>query len=153
MIFLKVSGKLISRYEDEINYFIFLFRINNKYSSGVEMSSLYFDERSKSDLRIVFTKAVGQEIYRIRRSRVMTGKELGSKLNVSQQQVSRYERGVCNITVDTLILILGVLNVSLNEFFQKVYLNISDLQEQVDESYQRIFLSLKESDEMMFSFN
>lgn len=32
------------------------------------MNNLYFDERSESDMRTVFTKAVGQEIYRIRRS-------------------------------------------------------------------------------------
>lgn len=83
----------------------------------------------------------------------MTGRKLANQLNVSQQQVSRYERGVCNITVDTLILILNVLNVSIDEFFKQVYFNISDMQKQVDESYQRIFLSLKESNEHVFKFN
>ncbi|EMI5492850.1 helix-turn-helix transcriptional regulator [Providencia stuartii] len=117
------------------------------------MNDIYFDERSEYDMRTVFTKAVGQEIYRIRRSRVMTGKELAIQLNVSQQQVSRYERGICNITVDTLILILNVLNVSIDEFFKHVYLNISDIKGKVDESYQRIFLSLKENDKNMFKIN
>ncbi|MBG5898553.1 helix-turn-helix transcriptional regulator [Providencia stuartii] len=117
------------------------------------MNDLYFDLRSESDMRTVFTKAVGQEIYRIRRSRGITGRELAKELNVSQQQVSRYERGICGITVDTLILILNVLNVSVDGFFKQVYLNIFDLQKQIAESYQRVFLSLKESDEQVFKFN
>lgn len=117
------------------------------------MNDIYLDERSESDMRIMFTKAVGQEVYRIRRNRVMTGKELAHKLNVSQQQVSRYERGVSNITVDTLILILNVLNVSIDEFFKQVYLNISDMQKTVAESYQRILLSLKDSNERLFKVN
>lgn len=133
--------------------FCCIYGVKNKHSWSVKMNDIYFDERSEYDMRTVFTKAVGQEIYRIRRSRVMTGKELAIQLNVSQQQVSRYERGICNITVDTLILILNVLNVSIDEFFKHVYLNISDINGKVDESYQRIFLSLKENDKNMFEIN
>lgn len=133
--------------------FCCIYGVKNKHSWSVKMNDIYFDERSEYDMRTVFTKAVGQEIYRIRRSRVMTGKELAIQLNVSQQQVSRYERGICNITVDTLILILNVLNVSIDEFFKHVYLNISDMKGKVDESYQRIFLSLKENDKNMFKIN
>ncbi len=133
--------------------FCCIYGVKNKHSWSVKMNDIYFDERSEYDMRTVFTKAVGQEIYRIRRSRVMTGKELAIQLNVSQQQVSRYERGICNITVDTLILILNVLNVSIDEFFKHVYLNISDINGKVDERYQRIFLSLKENDKNMFKIN
>ncbi|WP_236620663.1 helix-turn-helix domain-containing protein [Providencia sneebia] len=59
----------------------------------------------------------------------MTGKELACLLDISQQQISRYECGVCNITVDNLIIILDILNVSVDEFFKKVYLNVFDSEE------------------------
>lgn len=68
LILRKVSSKLVSTQGIEINYFAALFEMKNKYSRSIKMNNLYFDERSESDMRTVFTKAVGQEIYRIRRS-------------------------------------------------------------------------------------
>nr|ELR5041883.1 helix-turn-helix transcriptional regulator [Providencia stuartii]ELR5084463.1 helix-turn-helix transcriptional regulator [Providencia stuartii] len=113
----------------------------------------YFDECSGSDMRTVFTQAIGQEIYRIRRNRSITGKELAKELNVSQQQVSRYERGVCNITVDTLILILSILNMPVDEFFKHVYLNVSEKHALVDERYCQILLSLDQNNNQILEFN
>ncbi len=96
------------------------------------MNALYLDERPEVDMKTIFTKAVGQEIYRIRRSQGMTGKALAQQLNVSQQQVSRYECGVCHITIDTLILMLSILDVSIDEFFKKVYLNLFNNQKDIE---------------------
>ncbi len=99
------------------------------------MNALYLDERPEIDMKTIFTKIVGQEIYRIRRSQGITGKALAQQLNVSQQQVSRYERGVCHITIDTLILMLSILNISIDEFFKKVYSNLFESQKEIELQY------------------
>ncbi len=88
-----------------------------------------YEKYIKNDVRPLFTKAIGKEINRFRKNKSMTGKELARLLNVSQQQISRYECGVCCITVDTLIIILDILNVSIDEFFKQVYLNVFDSEE------------------------
>ncbi|EKT58848.1 fimbrial operon regulator [Providencia rettgeri Dmel1] len=53
----------------------------------------------------------------------ITGKDLGAMLNVSQQQISRYENGVTNITVGMLNEILNILDVSWEEFLSFNELN------------------------------
>lgn len=73
--------------------------------------------------KTVMAKVIGMEIYRLRKARGMTGTQLAKILQVSQQQVSRYERGVCHITVDALVLILDALHISMAEFFKRVYLS------------------------------
>lgn len=73
--------------------------------------------------KAVMAKVIGLEIYRLRKERAMTGVQLAKILQVSQQQISRYERGVCHITVDALVLILDALHISMAEFFKRVYLS------------------------------
>lgn len=88
----------------------------------------------------IFMVAVGKEIFRLRKKRGLTGKLLAEKLNVSQQQISRYERGVCNINVDTLFVILHELDCSLSSFFSSVYLNINDIEKNISSHYINLFL-------------
>ncbi|EFE51265.1 DNA-binding helix-turn-helix protein [Providencia rettgeri DSM 1131] len=73
--------------------------------------------------KAVMAKVIGLEIYRLRKECAMTGVQLAKILQVSQQQISRYERGVCHITVDALVLILDALHISMAEFFKRVYLS------------------------------
>ncbi|MEM8201705.1 helix-turn-helix transcriptional regulator, partial [Morganella morganii] len=47
-------------------------------------------------------KIVGEQIRAHRKEQGLSGSELGDKLKLSQQQVSRYERGECNIPLDML---------------------------------------------------
>ncbi|MDW7590918.1 MULTISPECIES: helix-turn-helix domain-containing protein [Providencia] len=77
--------------------------------------------------RAIFSKAVGYEIYLLRKRRLLTGKKLAELLNISQQQISRYERGVCNITIDMLILVLTVLDMPIDEFISRTLVRISAL--------------------------
>nr|WP_308808058.1 helix-turn-helix transcriptional regulator [Providencia sp. PROV266] len=65
----------------------------------------------------------------------MTGKQLAKKSNVSQKQIYRYERGVCNINVDILFVILHELDCSLSNFFSSVYLKINDTEKDVNTHY------------------
>ncbi|MCW2257897.1 transcriptional regulator with XRE-family HTH domain [Providencia alcalifaciens] len=94
----------------------------------------------REESKNIFMVAVGKEIFRLRRKRGLTGKLLAEKLNVSQQQISRYERGVSNINVDTLFVILHELDCSLNSFFSSVYLNINDTVKNISSHYINLFL-------------
>lgn len=66
-------------------------------------------------------KIVGEQIRIRRREQGMSGSELGDKVGLSQQQVSRYERGECNIPLDSLLSISNVLNISMLKLFGDLY--------------------------------
>ncbi|HCI96902.1 helix-turn-helix domain-containing protein [Providencia huaxiensis] len=66
----------------------------------------------------------GAIIKQIRRECGMTGAELAKKLNVSQQQMSRYERGINKISVDMLFNLSIALNVPFEKLIKKVLLEI-----------------------------
>ncbi|MDE5308727.1 helix-turn-helix transcriptional regulator [Providencia stuartii] len=87
----------------------------------MRVDAVQMPKNKLDDSRTVFTKAIGKEIHKLRKERSMTGKDLAKLVNVSQQQISRYECGVCNITIDTLIVILNALDVSLTDFFNQVF--------------------------------
>lgn len=79
---------------------------------GVRENSPYFNQdveqedgvhQKKLTPKQHLSLAIGRQIYFTRKMRCITGKQLGELLNVSQQQVSRYERGVCHIDVDALV--------------------------------------------------
>ncbi|HFF8522806.1 TPA: helix-turn-helix domain-containing protein [Providencia rettgeri] len=71
----------------------------------------------------IFNKKIGYFIRNKRKRMDITGKDLGVMLNVSQQQVSRYENGITNITVTMLNDILKILDVSWEEFLSFNELN------------------------------
>lgn len=66
---------------------------------------------------------IGQMLKSYRRRTGLTGTELAKRINVSQQQISRYENGVNNITFDKLIILFNALNMNrydIDIFFEKV---------------------------------
>ncbi|OAT26491.1 helix-turn-helix domain-containing protein [Proteus myxofaciens] len=48
----------------------------------------------------------------------LNGKDLAEKLNLSQQQISRYERGECSFSFYTLILFLKALDEDINNYIK-----------------------------------
>nr|WP_282553233.1 helix-turn-helix transcriptional regulator [Providencia rustigianii] len=78
----------------------------------------------------------------------MSGRELADLIDLSQQQVSRYECGVCNLTIDTLIIILNALDVSLSNFFNQVFLRILEKEKMLCVQYHNVFASANESKEV-----
>lgn len=78
----------------------------------------------KRDITI-YTKAVGYEIYLLRKRRLLSGKDLANLLDISQQQVSRYERGICNITIDMLIRVLDALKIPIQDFLDRTIIRVS----------------------------
>lgn len=59
---------------------------------------------------------VGKEIRKRRKNLGLSGMELADLIGISQQQVSRYERGECNITLENLFSLAKALEVSLIYF-------------------------------------
>lgn len=54
----------------------------------------------------------GERLLRLRKERGITQTELGERLGVTQNQISRYERGAVNPSVETLIQLTQILNTS-----------------------------------------
>lgn len=68
---------------------------------------------------------MGKMLKRSRKQAGLTESELAERVNVSQQQISRYENGVNCITFDKLIVILNALDMNKNDicyFFENIKL-------------------------------
>lgn len=65
-----------------------------------------------------FSIIVGKKIRDFRIEKGMSGAELGKILNLSQQQVSRYERGINKITVDLLYEASLILDIKIELFLE-----------------------------------
>ncbi|AWS53072.1 MULTISPECIES: helix-turn-helix domain-containing protein [Providencia] len=74
--------------------------------------------------------AVGQKIKALRRAQGFTVFQLAKEIDISEQQLFRYERGVNRIDIDCLVRVLKVLDVNMGEFFSEVLQDDT----QVDES-------------------
>ncbi|ENZ0172944.1 helix-turn-helix domain-containing protein [Providencia rettgeri] len=61
---------------------------------------------------------LGLTIRRLRKERGYTALELANKINVSQQQISRYERGINRINVDVIAEISFALDIPFEIFFK-----------------------------------
>lgn len=69
--------------------------------------------------------AIGRKIKETRKSLGMTGEQLGLRLGVTQQQISRYESGTTPMTIDILFLIVRALNVKIEEILSD-YISLLD---------------------------
>lgn len=67
-----------------------------------------------------FKNAISNELAYLRKMNGYSGKYLADMIGVSQQQISRYESAKTNITMETLVLILDILNCSLDNFLERV---------------------------------
>jgi transcriptional regulator with XRE-family HTH domain len=93
-------------------------------SKNILCDSNIGNNHSINQIRTVFKYAIGEQIKHLRIERGISGNELADLLNKSQQQISRYERGVSNITIDVLMLILYTFNTPVDDFFKDVYLKV-----------------------------
>ncbi|WP_272656557.1 MULTISPECIES: helix-turn-helix domain-containing protein [unclassified Providencia] len=72
-----------------------------------------------------FSSYCGVVIKRIRKETGITGAQLATKLNISQQQMPRYERGVNKLTVDMLFNISVALNISFESLIKNIIIEIN----------------------------
>ncbi|WP_375083997.1 helix-turn-helix domain-containing protein [Providencia sp. SKLX074055] len=62
---------------------------------------------------------IGHKIRKRRLQMGLTGNSLGEKSGLSQQQISRYERGVQNFTIRRLCIFANILQCDLNYFLEQ----------------------------------
>ncbi|WP_099075514.1 helix-turn-helix domain-containing protein [Proteus alimentorum] len=63
---------------------------------------------------------IGKFIRHERIKKGLTEKELAFLISVSQQQISRYERGDSTFSIENILILLNALNVPFNEFNNKI---------------------------------
>lgn len=66
---------------------------------------------------ININRLVGREIRKRRKHLGLSGFDLANLVGVSQQQISRYERGECNINVENLYSLASALETEMVYFF------------------------------------
>lgn len=64
----------------------------------------------------IINSEIGEFIRITRVKKGLTGAELANLIGVSQQQISRYERGYNSLSLSSFVYILSVMNVSLLDF-------------------------------------
>lgn len=74
----------------------------------------------------VLRKLIGEKIRIIRKQKGMTQEELAEKANLQYQYIGAFERGIRNISIDSLEKIIGALNINYNELFTFDDQSISD---------------------------
>ncbi|EUD06268.1 helix-turn-helix transcriptional regulator [Providencia alcalifaciens] len=63
---------------------------------------------------------IGNYIRSIRSKKGLTEKELANLIHVSQQQISRYEKGTATVSIDRMLHILCMLNLPMHDFVEKI---------------------------------
>ncbi len=74
---------------------------------------------------------IGEFLRESRIFKSLTGAEFGALLGISQQQVSRYETGVCGVNIDMLNDMLNVLDKTWDDFL-KVVINRNNNENNLD---------------------
>ncbi|MGG4610157.1 helix-turn-helix domain-containing protein [Providencia sp. Me31A] len=69
----------------------------------------------------IIRKNIGFFIRKSRLNKSLSGFQLGRLINVSQQQISRYENGNTSLNIETLNAIFKVLDVSWRDFLCKIF--------------------------------
>lgn len=67
---------------------------------------------------------IGQKMRKRRLQMGLTGDNLGKQSGLSQQQISRYERGVQNFTIRRLCIFANILQCDLNYFLEQNHAEI-----------------------------
>lgn len=91
------------------------------------------------DNNISLLKEVGFFLKRRRKSQGLTGSEVAEKLNISQQQISRYERGLSVLSPDVMLRYCAALGMTERE--------ISELFSIISTYYQSVISGPEETDD------
>lgn len=86
---------------------------------------------------VSINKIVGRYLKRKRIECDMTGTEISKLLHVSQQQVSRYERGLNNAPLGLVFLFIKKLDLDIEDFFIYLLKELEDEKELNSPSDQR----------------
>ena len=74
---------------------------------------------------------LGEKIYELRKQQNLSQEELGDKLNVSRQTISKWERNESTPDLDKIVPLCDLFNLSVDELLQvkKIEKSKSEMQE------------------------
>lgn len=99
-----------------INWWFRLFNMNN---FNKEKSILKNNDN-------LLSISCGAVIRNIRKMNGLSGAQLAKQLGISQQQMSRYERGINKFTLDMLFNMTVILNVPIDQVFNEILLRFQN---------------------------
>ncbi|WP_413492398.1 helix-turn-helix domain-containing protein [Morganella psychrotolerans] len=99
----------------------------------------------KREMEIIL-KLIGNELSRIRKSKKISGTELGEMIGISQQQMSRFERGYTRMDLGTMVCILYQLDISLFQFFFEIMEILKTNEPSMHEKYSPLVSRLTKMD-------
>lgn len=96
--------------------------INKESNYLLIVNGFNMTKKNKELLR----KDIGIYLKKARKDKCLTGNQFGRLLLISQQQISRYERGVTSINIETLDNMLDILEKNWLDFVFTVMIEHSD---------------------------
>lgn len=97
----------------------------------------------------LISSSVGLFLKEIRKEKNITGKQLAKLINISQQQISRYETGASSLSLDQLNEILIVLDKRWIELVDYID-NVSEKTKEKDTKSKKYLHSIKDSTNQIF---
>ena len=69
---------------------------------------------------LIINHCAGNVVRKLRRRSNLSGYDLGCITGYSQQQISRYERGTCALTLPTLVKFALAFNIKLSDLINEI---------------------------------
>lgn len=85
--------------------------------------------RKKNDYIIQIDKNIGNKLCDLRIKHNMSRTKLGKLIDVSSQQIGKYENGVNGLSVGRLLMIAKIFNIDISYFYQNFIIKPSVLKE------------------------
>ena len=101
----------------------------------LEHTSMNDIDRKKHNYKIpnnLLSLYCGITIKRLRKEKNLSGTALARALNISQQQLSRYERGINKFTIDSIFNISIALDIPIKDFINSI---LSEMQRDHSDNY------------------
>ena len=83
-----------------------------------KISAIITDFDNENEIRILIAKNIGEKIKKIRVQHKISGLNLAKVIGISQQQLSRYENGLGDISVCKLFLISFYFKIDISFFLE-----------------------------------
>lgn len=129
------------------NYLLFYTFINLLSSKKLNQNKMFlFTFLVFKMAQIISTqidKSIGKRIQLKRKEKGLSAEKMSELLDISQQQISRYERGVNKINVAHLVKIANLLQTPIDYFFEDCMEKTEWNQDYCDEIWQQMTIKQK----------
>lgn len=131
------------------NYLLFYTFINLLSSKKLNQNKMFlFTFLVFKMAQIISTqidKSIGKRIQLKRKEKGLSAEKMSELLDISQQQISRYERGVNKINVAHLVEIANLLQTPIDYFFEDCMEKTEWNQDYCDEIWQQMTIKQKQA--------